>query len=193
MQERFPDPEGWMSSRIARLFMAGLAFAAIASPAQAQPQQARVRVALPAFGAQVVMDTIGEVQEVAAPPMQVFRAASMVLNNLRIAIDVSDSVHGLLGATKLTRSRNVAGRALSRYLECGSGMTGPRADSHRVQMPLLMMLDKGDAGGTRLRIALVGSAQDNGGVSTQPVACASTGVFEGELRKAIKEQIAQMQ
>jgi hypothetical protein len=181
-----------MFSRPARLLVVGLALVAITVPALAQPRS-RMRVALPAFGAQVVMDTLGEIQEVAAPPMKVFAAASMVLNNLRIPIDVSDSTIGLLGAAKLTRSRNLAGRALSRYLECGSGMTGPRADTHRVQMPLLFMLDPGADGGTRLRIALVGSAMDNAGTSTQPVACASTGILEGELRKAIKAQIAELQ
>jgi hypothetical protein len=180
-----------MFPRLARLLAAGLAILMIASPAASQARS-RMRIALPAFGAQVVMDTIGEVQEVAAPPMKVFIAASLVLNNLRIPIDVSDSLTGLVGAAKLTRSRNLGGRALSRYLECGSGMTGPRADTHRVQMPLLIMLDPGSGGNTRVRIALVGSAQDNAGTSTQPVACASTGVFEGELRKAIKAQIEEL-
>ena len=180
-----------MPARLARLLTAGLAMIAIATPALAQ--KSRMRIALPAFGAQVVMDTIGEVQEVAAPQMKVFRAASMVLNNLRIAIDVSDSTIGLVGAAKLTRSRNLGGRALSRYLECGSSLTGPRADSHRIQMPLLFMLDPGAEGTTKLRIALVASATDNAGVSTQPVACASTGVLEGELRKAIKAQILELQ
>ena len=180
-----------MVARLVRLLVAALALVAIAVPAQAQPRS-RMRIALPAFGAQVVMDTIGEVQEVPSPPMTVFRAASMVLNNLRISIDVSDSLIGLVGAAKLTRSRNLGGRALSRYLECGSSMTGPRADSHRIQMPLLMMLDPGKDGGTNLRIALVGSAMDNAGTSTQPVACASTGILEGELRKAIRAQILEL-
>ncbi|MBC7896835.1 MAG: hypothetical protein H7066_15570 [Cytophagaceae bacterium] len=175
----------------ARLVIAGLATCAVATPAMSQ-SRSRMRIALPAFGAQIVMDTIGEVQDVAAPPMKVFRAASMVLTNLRIAIDVSDSTAGLVGAAKLTRSRNLGGRALSRYLECGSNMTGPRADSHRVQMPLLLMLDPGTEGTTRLRIALVASAQDNSGTSTQAVVCATTGVLEGELRKAIKDQIAEL-
>jgi hypothetical protein len=180
-----------MLPRIARLLLTCGALVALATPASAQ-RTSRMRIALPAFGAQVVMDTIGEVQEVAADPQKVFVAASLVLKNFRIPIDVSDSVSGLVGAAKLTRSRNLNGRALSRYLECGSSMTGPRADSHRVQMPLLLMLDPAPGGFTRLRIALVASAQDNAGVSTQPVACGSTGVLEGELRKAIRDQLAEL-
>jgi len=98
-----------MLPRFGRLVIAGLAVCAIATPAMSQPRS-RMRIALPAFGAQVVMDTIGEVQEVVAPPIKVFLAASMVLANLRIAIDVSDSLTGLVGAAKLTRSRNLGGR-----------------------------------------------------------------------------------
>lgn len=150
----------------------------------------RIRVALPGFGVQIVMDTLGEVREVSAPPGRVFTAAAMVMQNLRIPIDVRDSAGGLLGAAKLVRTRNLAGSALSRYLECGSGMTGPRADSHRVQMPLLLFIDAAPEGKTKLRIALAASAQDNSGTSNSPVTCGSTGALEGQLRRAIGAQLA---
>lgn len=158
----------------------------------AEGQRARLRVALPAFGAQVVMDTIGDTRPVKAPPGKVFTAATLVLQNYKIPIDVSDSASGMLGAAKLTRSRNLAGQALSRFLECGSNMTGPRADSHRVQMPLLLFIDPGDEGTTKLRIALVGSAQDNSGTSNSPVMCGSTGGLENMLRTAIEKQVLQL-
>ncbi len=158
----------------------------------ASAQRGRLRVALPAFGAQVVMDTLGEVRDVKAPMGKVFSAATMVLQNLKIPIDVSDSAGGMLGAAKLVRSRNVAGQALSRFLECGSNMTGPRADSHRVQMPLLLLMDPGAEGTTKLRIALVASAQDNSGTSNTPVMCGSTGNLETMLRTAIEKQLLQL-
>ncbi|MCC6318549.1 MAG: hypothetical protein IT361_12775 [Gemmatimonadaceae bacterium] len=169
------------------LGLAGLALLATAGPISAQ--NSRMRIALPAFGAQIVMDTIGDVQRVQAPPHRVFVAASLVLNNLRIPIDVSDSVAGLVGAVKLMRNRNLAGTALSRYLECGQSMTGPRADSHRVHMPLLLMLAPAPDHTTDLRIALVASAQDNAGTSNTPVQCGSSGLLESQLRKAINEQL----
>jgi hypothetical protein len=112
-----------------------------------------------------------------------------VLQNKRIPIDVSDSATGFLGAAKLVRTRNLSGTALSRYLECGSSMTGLRADTHRVQMPLLLLLDPAPNGRTSLRIALVASAQDNSGTSNTPVQCGSTGALENELRRAINEQL----
>ena len=91
---------------------------------------------------------------------------------------------------ELVRTRNLAGSALSRYVDCGAGMTGPRADSHRVQMPLLLFIDAAPEGKTKLRIALAASAQDNSGTSNSPVTCGSTGALEGQLRRAIGAQLA---
>ncbi|MBK8248934.1 MAG: hypothetical protein IPK85_16265 [Gemmatimonadetes bacterium] len=176
------------ATRLTGMFLAALAL----SSAPVEAQRGRLRVALPAFGAQVVLDTIGDVQVVKAPPGKVFTAATMVMQNLMIPIDVSDSATGMLGAAKLVRSRNLAGQALSRFLECGSNMTGPRADTHRVQMPLLLLMDPGDEGSTRLRIALVGSAQDNSGTSNSPVMCGSTGGLENLLRTAIGKQLLEL-
>lgn len=178
-----------MPGRLFSALLLTIAIGGLATPSAAQ-ERTRIRIALPAFGAQVVLDTIGEVRTVNAPPMKVFTAASLVLRNLRIPIDISDSLMGMVGAAKLVRNRNLGGQALSRYLECGSGMTGPRADSHRIMMPLLVLIDPGPDSTSKVRIALVGSAQDNAGNSTQPVQCGSTGIFEGELRKAIDQQIA---
>jgi hypothetical protein len=175
-----------------RIVEAGLLIASVVSATRAEAQRGRMRVALPAFGAQVVLDTIGEVRDLGASPGRVFTAATWVLQNYKIPIDVSDSAGGLVGAAKLVRSRNVAGSALSRYLECGSTLTGPRADSHRIQMPLLLFVDPGPNGGTKLRIALVASATDRSGSSNTPVMCGSTGALENQLRIAIERQLTQL-
>lgn len=180
-----------MAPRLIRQSVIAVALASLSHPALAQRGE-RMRVALPGFGAHVVMDTVGEVREVPASPGKVYHAASLVLRNLRIPIDVSDSAAGLLGAAKLTRMRNVAGSPLSRFLECGAGMTGPRADSHRVQMPLLLFLDPMPNGYTKLRVSLVASAQDNSGTSNSPVQCGSTGALEKKLRDAIDAQLREL-
>lgn len=164
----------------------GLMFAAgFSSSAEGQ----RKRVALPLYGAQVVMDTIGERVEIQAPPRQVFAAAALVLQNFGIETDVRDSVGGLLGNIGLVRTRRLNRTPLSVFLNCGSSMTGLRADYYRVTMPLLIMLDPSGADRTYMRIALVASAQDVTGTSTLPVLCGSTGGLETRLRKAIEEQI----
>ena len=159
--------------------------AGLASTAEGQ----RRRVALPLYGAQVVMDTIGERVEIHAPPGRVFAATALVLQNFGIEADVRDSVGGLLGNIGLVRSRRLNRTPLSAFLNCGSSMTGLRADYYRVTMPLLIMFDPSGADRTYMRIALVASAQDPTGTSNQPVLCGSTGGLETRLRKAIEEQI----
>ncbi len=161
-----------------------------AAPGEAQRQ--KLRIALPLFGAQVVMDTIGEALVVNAPPGKVFTASRMVLTNYKIAPDVMDSVGGLVGAAKLVTSRTLAGSALSRFLECGSSMTGPRADSYRVSMPLILLIEPAPEGKSTLRVALVASAQDRSGTSNAPVLCGSTGALESMLRKAINSQLLEI-
>jgi hypothetical protein len=180
-----------VSSRLIRFGVALLALALVLTDAEAQ-RGTRMRVALPGFGAQIVMDTVGEIIAMPHSQRRVFKAAVLVLANFRIPIDVADSLGGLVGAAKLTRSRNFLGSALSRYLECGAGMTGPRADSHRIQMPLLVFVDPESDSTSKLRIALVASAQDNSGTSNSPVQCGSTGALELRLRKAIEEQLRQL-
>jgi hypothetical protein len=168
------------------MLVVGLLFAAgLASTAEGQ----RRRVALPLYGAQVVMDTIGERVEIQAPPGQTFAAAALVLQNFGIEADVRDSVGGLLGNIGLVRTRRLNRTPLSVFLNCGSSMTGLRADYYRVMMPLLIMFDPAGADRTSMRIALVASAQDPTGTSNQPVLCGSTGALETRMRKAIEEQV----
>lgn len=170
-----------------RGFRVGILATLVVIPTTAEAQ--RRRVALPLFGAQVVMDTLGERVAMNARPGEVFAAAALVLENFGIQADVRDSVGGLIGNIGLTRSRRLNRTPLSVFLNCGSSMTGLRADYYRVTMPLLVMLDPLDSARTNMRIALVASAQDPTGTSNQPVLCGSTGALESRLRKAIDDQI----
>jgi hypothetical protein len=118
---------------------AGLLLTLLVAPASAEGQ--RRRVALPMFGSQVVLNTIGSPVAVDGRPGEVFAAASLVLANLGIQTDVCDSVDGMIGNIGLVRSRRLDRTPLSVFLDCGSTMTGLRADYYRLWMPLLVMLD----------------------------------------------------
>jgi len=168
----------------------GLLLALLVAPASTEGQ--RRRVALPLFGAQVVLDTIGSPVTVDARPGETFAAAALVLANFGIEADVRDSVSGLIGNISLVRSRRLGRTPLSVYLSCGSTMTGLRADYYRITMPLLVMLDPLGTDRTTMRIALVASGQDPTGSSSQQVMCGSTGALEARLHKAIVEQIPLM-
>jgi hypothetical protein len=113
-------------------------------------------------------------------------------NVLRTKPDVRDSILGMVAAARFVKSRNLNGTPLSKYVSCGSGMTGLFADNYRVQMPVAVFVDASPKGGSLLRVAVIASAQDPSGTSNNAVTCGSTGVLEGDLRKAIQSQLMQL-
>lgn len=167
-----------------------LVLALLVVPVASEAQRRRVAITL--FGAQVVLDTIGTPVTVDAPPGETFAAAALVFQNLGIKADVRDSAGGLIGNIKLVRSRRLDRTPLSVFLDCGSTMTGLRADNYRITMPVLVMLDPLGADRSTMRIAVVASAQDPTGSSNQPVLCGSTGALETRMHKAIVEQIREV-
>lgn len=176
--------------RIRSSVLAAVLLSVFVAPDDVEGQ--RRRVALPLFGAQVVLDTIGTQTTIPFSKGKVFAAAALVLNNMGIETDVADSVGGMIGSIGLVKSRRLGRTPLSVYLSCGSSMTGLRADYYRITMPLLLLLDPLGADSTRVRIALVASAQDPTGTSNQAVLCGSTGALESQLRTAIEKQIREL-
>jgi hypothetical protein len=59
-------------------------------------------------------------------------------------------------------------------------------------MPLVVILDPVGSDSTRIRIALIASAQDAAGSSNQAVYCGSTGALETRLQRAIAEQVREL-
>lgn len=168
---------------------AALGLMLVAEPADAQ----RRRLAVQLFDAQVVLDTVGVPVTIDASPGEAYAASLLVLRHYGIEPTIRDSIGGQLGDLTMVRMSRLNRVPLSQFFNCGSTMTGLRADSYRLTMPLVVMLDPVEAKSTRIRIALIASAQDAAGSSNQPVFCGSTGALESRLQKAIEEQVREMQ
>ena len=173
-----------------RTLCVSLVLALLSAPATSEAQRQRVAVTL--FGARVVLDTIGAPVTVDASPGETFAAVALVLENLGIKADVRDSAGGMVGNLELVRSRRLDRTPLSVFFDCGSTMTGLRADNYRITMPLLVMLDPLGADRSRMRIAVLASAQDPTGSSNQPVLCGSTSALESRMHKAVVEQLREL-
>jgi hypothetical protein len=156
----------------------------------AQRGAARAMVSIPGISAVVLMDTLGEAREVDGPFGRVYHATVLAFQGLKIPLDVTDSTSGLVGNLRLVQSRRIAGTNLSQFLSCGSSITGPRADSYRLTMPLVVLLDRLPGDRTRVRVALLASARDMAGNSTEPVPCTTTGALEERIRKSIDQHLA---
>jgi hypothetical protein len=126
----------------------------------------------------VVADVVG------APAEAVWAALPKAYADLGIPVrEISDATR-TLGNARLTLSRRLGETPLSRYLECGSGLTGPFADRYRVEMLIRTSVVPAE-GGARVESYLEATARNPEGSSNTGVACAST----NRLERAIAERV----
>ena len=88
----------------------------------------------------------------------------------------------------MLRKRN--GHQLSHYFNCGSTITGPRADEERIRGVLLAQLTRmtGDTIGIAVHFS-GGATPINSGSSGTPAQCTSTGRGESELLDKVIQRV----
>ena len=153
-------------------------------------QYARVRVWPPGFQTQLALDTIGLPNEIAAPIGKTYGAVIAAFDELKIPLDTRDSLRGIVGNLMLVRTRSMAGSQLSRWFNCGTGLTGPNADSWRMYIAVAAILDRQAADKTQLRIGMVAGAQDMQGNAKEPVACSTSGALEAKILELVKARVS---
>jgi hypothetical protein len=158
-------------------------------PVIAGAQHSRVRVGLPGFPAPISIDSLASIVEIEAPRGKTFAAAEAVLKELKIAVDTRDSVQGVIGNSRLVQMRRLAGKPMSRFLNCGSGMTGQYADEWRIHIALFAIVEAKGPDKTILRTGFVAGAQDIQGASKDPVQCGTTGMFELDFAERVKKRV----
>lgn len=169
---------------MSRAVMLGAALLLHATPLFAQAYRARVR--LPTHSQVIALDTLAIRTDLAAPRAEVFAVTAAVLEvELKIELKTRDSTAGLVGNLELVKMRSLGRSPLSRYVSCGSGMTGPNADNYRIYLAVIAFVDPLPENQTRLGVAVAAGAQDLQGNSKQPIACGSTGALEGHIRRAV--------
>ena len=176
----------------AALVLIGVQAATLHAQLPGQPRAqpvARLRTALPGFPDPIALDTVAQYREMKAPMGAVFSAALPAFKALDIPIAVRDSAHGTVGNLGWTKMRQLSGRPMSVSFNCGSGMTGPNADSYRLTIAAVVMIEGLPNGGSKVGIALVGSAQDVQGSAKDPVACGSTGFTELRIEELMRKAL----
>ncbi len=169
------------------LVLAGLAWCSSATPAAAQVF--RVVTRYRAWATPVVMDTLALPYDFAAPIDSVHGALLRAAERFKLKIDLDDRAKGLVGATRFTRVGSLGGERLSRYLHCGSGFGGPYADSYRLTLTIVALETRLGRDSTRVGFAMAGEGQTTEGNSSDPVACASSGVFELRWAQAVAGEL----
>ncbi len=123
-----------------------------------------------------------------AAPEKVLEALRSAYSDLGIEVKLYDPTHGQVGNRNFTRSYRLSGQPLSRFIGCGTTMTGEAADSYRVTMALLSQVTP-ENGRSRVQTSLTGAAQDIG-TSDERVSCLSRGLLEAQVNELVSRRIA---
>jgi len=123
---------------------------------------------------------------VQATPEAAWEALPKAYADLGIPVkEVSDASRSL-GNSRFAVSRRLGETPLSRYLECGSGLTGPFADRYRIEMLIRTSIVAVETGGVRVDTYVEASARNPEGSSNTGVACASTQRLEREIAERVR-------
>jgi hypothetical protein len=113
-----------------------------------------------------------------ASPDVAATAVRLVFKQLDIPVLTDNPATHQIGNNDFYRTRMLAGKSMTDWLNCGQSMTGPKAASYRIYLSVLTDVIPDGHGGTNLHTLLVAHAQDMAGTSDEAILCGSTGKFE---------------
>ncbi len=154
-------------------------------------QSPPIRLRLPGYFTSMSVDSVAAAPVVVPASREItYKAANAVLTELKIPVTTQDPAFRVLGSGSARMLRKLGRERLSAYLNCGSGMSGAHADGWRVTMAVFIWVEAVSPTESRIRVGMLAGAQDVEGVSKDPVACGSTGVFETQLAEMIQKRVA---
>jgi len=115
---------------------------------------------------------------VAATASNVWLAVKSVYGEMDIPVVVDNPSAHQLGNTNFFKTRVIAGQPMTQFVDCGSGMTGPKAATYRIYISLLTLVTPNANGGTTVQTTFVPMGQDVSAGSSDRIPCGSTGRFE---------------
>jgi hypothetical protein len=165
--------------------LAGAVLVASAACASAPPVSSPTVVSDPqgvitsdARGRQITIGHGGIVADsVGTTPDSAFRALVRAYGELGLATPLLDLSARRVGNPRMTAMRSLKGSPLSRFLSCGEGITGPRANNDRIMLSIVSEAKPHAGGGTVLETRVTAVAIDTGGRGGQ-AQCTTTGELE---------------
>ena len=126
------------------------------------------------------------------PPAIVWPTLVAAYADVGIEAKTVDATNGRVGNIKFIMTRKMVGGAVSRYLNCGSTVTGPLADQGRVTASMTTDITPDGKGGTSMVTSIQASARRVDGTSADALDCGSTGELEELLRKAVLLRVSNL-
>ena len=174
-----------------RVLIAALAcvLSATLAGAPAAAQETRARVGLPGYKDSFPIEDVTAAFELSAPMARSHEAIKAAFAGLGIPLDRDEPSGLVIGAQNLSARITFAGYRMAKVFDCGSNTMGQNADSFRVTIVFLALLDPVSPTKTRLRIGVIGGGEPVGGSRSHAVQCASTGVLEARLVELANKQL----
>ncbi len=145
-------------------------------------QESRSMVGLAAWKNTFPIETVTIPFTLDAPAVKAYAAVKEAYADLNLSIDKDDPTGGLIGIQLFKGQTSFAGFRMARLFDCGdAAVGGPNANTYRLSIVFLTLVDRVDDGHTKLRIGVVASAVQPAGTRAEAVRCASSGVLEQKL------------
>ena len=126
---------------------------------------------------------------IAAAPAAVWLAAKKVFADLDVPLAVENTSTHQMGNPNFYKSRVFGGQPMAQLVDCGSGMTGPKASTYRIYISLLTGISTDGKGGTTVQTTFVPMGQDISAGSADRIPCGSTGRLEANFLDRINKTL----
>jgi hypothetical protein len=162
--------------------MRKLLFVLCVASSSLSAQKTRASIGLPGFVDRFPIEDVTIPFTLDAPVGKAYAAVKAAFADLKIPLTTDDSAAGLVGNQRALAQLEFGGFRMSRIFDCGESTTmGHRADSYRLTIVLLALLDPLDASHTKLQVGLVAGATPGTGARSDAVQCGSSGTLEAKL------------
>lgn len=114
------------------------------------------------------------------PPARAWPALVQTYASFGVPLQGADAARRMIATQYFHAHANFAGERMSRWLECGSTMTGEIATSYEITLRLGTLIDTSVAGRSIVRTAITATAIAPGS-GTTPVECSTRGALESRI------------
>lgn len=119
-------------------------------------------------------------------------ALEATLDELAVPVAFKDRKAGEIGTQQAKLFRRMGKERLSSYLRCGSGITGPNADSYAIYFSIVVFVREAEGNEVAIRPYLTAAAVDVAGGRNDPIQCTTTGKLEQRIGNGVKLKVLKL-
>lgn len=120
---------------------------------------------------------------------EVFQAVLSAFDAVGLEIEGGDPTRGLIQSERMVEMSSFAGERMSDLLECGTTLTGNRANSWRIEFHVSALVEALGDRRSQITTRLVANARPMDGTSRNQVSCTTRGLLEQKISEAAAEKL----